>query len=147
MVKARARYTIRILICLVATTHAFGDWEEAAPLSTGPRSGHGVAAVGRKIYVFGGLDDTGILSSVLEYDPASDSWERKADMPFARGAMGSAVLGGKIYVVGGLSAGVIDAVHAYDPATDSWRQRASLPIPSFWLGCAAVRGKLYAIGP
>ena len=147
MVSTQARYALRILICLAATGQAVAAWEEASPLPMGPRSEFGVTALRGKIYVFGGRNSDGVALSVVQYDPARDSWERKADMPFQSQGMGVAALDGNIYLVGGLGgAGVVDTVYAYDPAADSWRQRASLSSPRFWLGCAAVGGKLYAIG-
>ena len=102
------------------------------------------AAVGGKIYIFGGSGWDGTLSTVLEYDPARDSWATKAAMPTPHTRMGVAVLDGQVYLVGGNDGD--GAVYAYDPAVDSWQEKASLPGPRFWLGCGVIRSKLCAIG-
>ena len=36
-----------------------------------------------------------------EYDPATDTWVRKADMPTARYGLSTCVVNGKIYAIGG----------------------------------------------
>jgi hypothetical protein len=54
------------------------------------------------------------------------TWTQKADMPTARFIPGSAVVDGKIYVIGGapVSMGATAVVEEYDPATDTWTTRA-----------------------
>ncbi|MEO2003475.1 MAG: kelch repeat-containing protein, partial [Candidatus Poribacteria bacterium] len=143
MVRTLVRNTLRVVVCLAATTHVLAAWEELEPLPTGPRSSLGVATVDGKIYVFGGIADIGDPNTLHEYDPEDDAWRRKADMLATAFAGGVAALGGKIYAVG-IKDGV--AVHAYDPATDTWRRRADLPSPRFGLECVTAGGKLYAIG-
>ena len=75
-------------------------------------------------------------------------WMRKAPMLMIRGEVAVAALGGKIYVVGGSTAGryALTANEAYDPATESWLERAPLPQALSHLGLVAVGGALYAIG-
>jgi hypothetical protein len=83
------------------------------------------------------------------YDPRTDQWSTGANMPTAYGASGSAVLGDKLYAVGGCYALSCDGttdVQVYDPATDSWHQAASYPEPITWPSCGAIAGKLYCAG-
>jgi hypothetical protein len=49
------------------------------------------------------------------YDPVTDAWTRKADMPEAKENAGSVTVDGKIYCIGGNSA----ATYMYDPANDA----------------------------
>lgn len=64
-----------------------------------------------------------------------------------RSEVAGAVVGDRIYVVGGLTAtGVTDAVEEYDPTADRWSMRAHLPAPVHHPAAAAVNGKLYVIG-
>jgi hypothetical protein len=64
------------------------------------------------------------------YDPATDSWTSKAPVPAtAFGGYASAVLDGKIYVIGGLSAFI------YNAETDKWSEGS--PPPSSQGGGAA----------
>ncbi|UQN09755.1 NPCBM/NEW2 domain-containing protein [Deinococcus sp. QL22] len=69
---------------------------------------------------------------VLDLTGAASSWTVSAPLPNPRHHMGSTVLGGKIYAVGGQhghdQASVTQAsLHAYDPATNTWTALQSLP--------------------
>ena len=76
------------------------------------------------------------------------TWTQKADMPTARFVTGSAVVDGKIYVIGGapVSQGITAAVEEYDPAADTWTKLADMPTARQSLSVAAVNGIIYAIG-
>jgi N-acetylneuraminic acid mutarotase len=58
------------------------------------------------------------------------------------------VLGGKVYVPGGIDADRkgSDLMEVYDPDTDTWSTAAALPLKMHHLGAAAVDGKLYVLG-
>jgi N-acetylneuraminic acid mutarotase len=86
-----------------------------------------------------------ILSSIsLAQEPIT----AKAPMPTARFSMGSAVVDGKIYVIGGYQTEgtPISVVEVYDPFTDSWDTKTPMPTARGTLGCAVADGKIYAIG-
>ncbi len=66
------------------------------------------------IYVIGGQSSDGdALSTVEVYDPASDRWTTKRNMPTARLALTSAAASGKIYAIGGIRG--LTTVEEYDP--------------------------------
>ena len=44
-----------------------------------------------------------MLSTVEEYDPNTDKWTQKADMPNPRSGMAAAEFRNKIYLIGGVS--------------------------------------------
>ena len=73
-------------------------------------------------------------------------WSTRAPMPTPRVYFGTAVVGGRIYAIGGYSGSTLATVEAYDPATDQWTSRASMPTPRAHFVVAAVGGKIYAIG-
>ena len=74
-------------------------------------------------------------------------WERRSRAGVVRSEVAAAVLGDRIYVVGGLTAaGPTDAVEEYHPATDQWRPVAPLPVRVHHPAAAAWNGKLYVIG-
>jgi hypothetical protein len=82
------------------------------------------------------------------YDPASGTWSTGADNPQPRSGAGVAVLGGKIYLVGGCignDCGKTD-VQVYDPAANSWSSGAAYPEKVAWLGCGGIDDKLYCAG-
>jgi RNA polymerase sigma factor (sigma-70 family) len=125
-------------------------WTKKADMST-DRAAFAAAAVNGKIYAIGG--NTGkwlvgpYLSTVEEYDPVTDIWTKKADMPIERFELAASALNGKIYVVGGGSEGRSQStVWEYDPITDTWREVADMPTRRASLSSAVVDGKIYAIG-
>jgi N-acetylneuraminic acid mutarotase len=112
------------------------------------------AVVNGKIYAMGG-DLHGLpglqnpLSIVHEYDPATDTWTRKADMPTARWGLSAAVVDEKIYVLGGYTVfggAALTVLEIYDPATDTWETKAAMPTPRGWFTTSVVDGKIFAIG-
>jgi N-acetylneuraminic acid mutarotase len=137
-----------------------------------PRAGHhlATAAYKGKLYVFGGGaqlrpgGDTWVpVNSAWEYDLDKDSWRALAPMPTRRGAAVAAVVGDKIYVIGGagyhpnekridfgLSANVphraLTTNEVYDPATDKWETRSPMPTARNHASIGVANGKIYVIG-
>ncbi|MCX5789514.1 MAG: hypothetical protein NTX64_13570 [Elusimicrobia bacterium] len=99
-------------------------WLPRSPLLT-PRGEAAAAAIGGKVYVAGGVGhDAGgnhVELSVLEvYDPARDSWKRRANMPEPASRLQAVAVDGKLELIG--------RVHLlYDPATDSWTRLPAIP--------------------
>ncbi|MDQ1318536.1 MAG: kelch-like protein 18, partial [Candidatus Poribacteria bacterium] len=76
-------------------------------------------------------------------------WKQKGDMPIPRTGTCSAVINGKIYVIGGsiIAAGVpVSIVEEYDPIKDTWTRKADMPTPRFLATAAVVEDKIYVIG-
>ena len=69
-------------------------------------------------------------------------------MPTARTEVAGAVLGEKIYVIGGYdeSGKTTGIVEVYDPHTDMWSRISSLPVPEDHAAAAAYGGKLFVVG-
>jgi N-acetylneuraminic acid mutarotase len=70
------------------------------------REGNSTSVVDGIIYVVGGT--TGVpnvgTTRVDAYDPVTDTWTQKADMPTGRHTLASSALDGKVYVIGGATA-------------------------------------------
>jgi N-acetylneuraminic acid mutarotase len=79
---------------------ALNRWRKRTPMPT-RRSGIAAAALGGKIYVFGGEANWRTLNLTEIYGPGSDAWSKEAVMPTARHGFGVAILGQEIYVVSG----------------------------------------------
>jgi N-acetylneuraminic acid mutarotase len=79
-----------------------------------------------RLYLLGGLDaGTG---KVQIFDPRTNSWRLGADAPFAAGACSSAVIGGEIFLAGGIvGTTTTTAVARYDPKRDAWTTVAPMP--------------------
>ena len=91
---------------------------------------------------------SGVVSAQAGEESLEGMWTLKTDMPTARFLAGSAVVDGKIYVVGGapVSMGKTNVVEEYDPATDTWTRCADMPTSRQGVRAAAVDGIVYAIG-
>jgi len=130
---------------------ATNTWTTKANMPT-PRQNLSVTAASNgKVYAIGGEihhDPASAFNTVEEYDPATNTWTTKANMPTPRGWFGSAYSNGKIYAIGGMnSTGSLSTVEAYDPATNTWTTCASMPTARWPVGVAATsNGKIYAIG-
>ena len=113
----------------------------------------GVAAVGTKIFQFGGRSNSGASSLVYEYDTVIDAWTALPDMTMPRTLIqaGAAVANNHIFLFGGVgdyrdppSSNVWD----YDLDQRTWTLRAWLPNHELPYAFAlAVRdGLIYLIG-
>ncbi|WP_329037574.1 carboxypeptidase regulatory-like domain-containing protein [Streptomyces sp. NBC_00178] len=122
-------------------------WKELAPAPEARRGTvHGF--IDGKWYVAGGKNDSGAnVREVAVYDPATDTWSSRAAAPAAYSLSGSAVLDGRLYMIGGCadSCGVTRA-QAYDVASDSWRTLAPYPLPIAYLACGGVDGHVVCAG-
>merc|ERR1712194_237636 len=97
-------------------------------------------------YAVGGHDGSSALESVEAYDPQLGAWALVASMSGRRHYHASVVLGGKIYVMGGIGEGLLDTVEVYDPQADSWQRMASMPCGVYDHAAAAMGGKIYVTG-
>ena len=140
-----------IVLTWTGSTKA-ATWTQKADMPTA-RWGHSAAVVNGKIYVVGGvMSETAFLNgkpiaAVEEYDPVTDTWTRKADMPEPRGYLYGShpVVDGKIYIIGG-GKNVVSRVDVYDPATDTWSRAADMPTARMLYARVAWNGKIYTFG-
>jgi N-acetylneuraminic acid mutarotase len=100
-----------------------GTWSALAPMPE-PRFSHRMLAVEGRLYVVGGRGG----SSVLIYDPATDSWSSGAEMPAPRDHLAAVAVGDEIWAIGGRIEGEVqDRVDIYDIEADAWRAGPALP--------------------
>ncbi len=81
------------------------------------------------------------------YIHAQDGWTKKKDLP--KGGGSACVVDGKIYVLGGTTAGGLNDLAynlVYDPSIDSWEEKEPMPTARGFLTTAVVDGIIYAIG-
>lgn len=141
------------------------QWTRKADMPTA-RSYFSTSVVDGKIFAIGGeaqmeKDEFGdrALSKVEMYDPETDTWERRADMPTPRSAASTSVVDGKIYAIGGEQTKkikrytghvnkikVLPTVEMYDPLTDTWTRKTDMPTPRSYLSTSVMDGKIYAMG-
>jgi N-acetylneuraminic acid mutarotase len=99
--------------------------------------GAGAAAIlDRKIYFFGGMEQTRTVDMgtawVLDLANQGAGWRRLPDMPNPRNHLTGIAYGGKVYAIGGHyqqehAAVTQREVDRYDPATNTWTRVADTP--------------------
>ncbi|MCP4726011.1 MAG: hypothetical protein GY863_13295 [bacterium] len=126
-------------------------WDLLAPIPT-PRQhiNYSAAAVGNKIYVFGGIERKGdqylgTINKLEVFDILTGKWEEKAPMPVLRQCIPVAAFNNKIYLIGGLGADYSDHndVFMYDPAADKYTKLANLPVKRMMNGVAVIDDKIF----
>jgi N-acetylneuraminic acid mutarotase len=142
-------------------------WIRRADMPT-PRNALSTAVVDGKVYAIGGwgydrpeggwdsIDQnlTGQdFSTVEAYDPKTDTWATRADMPTPRSHMTVSALGGKIYAIGGgarivagRSGEYRSLLEVYDTATNRWARAADPPTPRSVPSSSVVDGRIYVMG-
>ena len=85
--------------------------------------------------------------------PSPAGWSRAPDLPIRVQEIYPAVMGGRIYVTGGLSPDMVpeqlnisDRVFSWAPGEASWREEPRLPLPIHHPYGLEREGKLFAIG-
>jgi hypothetical protein len=140
-----------------AYNFATNTWTTRARLHVALTSTNGVGVIGGKLYMSGGFFTTadgltGYHPGLNVYDPARNTWTKKADMPrrFAQGITG--VNGGKLYVlVGscnncGTHERISSRLYRYDPVTNTWAFRSRGPHAHASGAGAFINGKFYVAG-
>jgi N-acetylneuraminic acid mutarotase len=122
----------------------------SAPYSATGASG---AFIGDEFYAEGGISmsadyEFSMESTTQIYDPATDTWSKGAQNPHPTSGGGTAVLGGKLYIVGGgtLDTSAFNTVSVYDPATDKWSTTTPYPERIADESCGTIGDKIYCAG-
>jgi N-acetylneuraminic acid mutarotase len=129
-------------------------WAEVASMPM--ESGEVLGAVSQdKFYVFAGLAP-GFQPRrlVLEFDPVSNKWAGKQQMPYAAHHVAVASLDDEIYLCGGFTPPrssppafvPVSEAWAYKPASDTWRKCAPMPKALGAAAATAFGGKIYVAG-
>jgi N-acetylneuraminic acid mutarotase len=141
----------------LTTLFAFtGDgWTRLAAMPE-QRAAGGAAIVNGKLYVVGGTTSSTIgtqhglhlAKTMLVYDIATDRWTTRRG-PTPREHVGVAALGGKIYVVGGRTAGFdtnMRLVEVFDPRTGRWSRLPRVPGRRGGTGAAGIGRWIVSVG-
>lgn len=128
-----------------ATKH----WTELAHMD-GPRWGHAAEVIGDKLYVAGGMygREDQLVREMQIYDFKRRRWTEGPPIPTTRHHVASAVIDGRMYVIGGRRPGnyALDVVERYDPVSRKWGRAAPLPQGAGGPAAVSVGGKLIVIG-
>ena len=113
---------------------------------------NGTGVINGKIYVSGGVSSyKNYRADLYMYDPATNIWTRKADMPTMGFRGVSGVINNQLYVVTGCDQEDCDefvqsALYRYDPATDQWTTLTAPPGFHGWAMGGVIGGKFYVTG-
>jgi N-acetylneuraminic acid mutarotase len=131
---------------------ATDTWIFKASMPTS-RSDFGIAVYENKIYCIGGYikgnPPTGVNAAAVNeaYDPTTNTWTTRAQMPTARLNLRANVVNGKIYLIGGIpmpdTCRTLNEV--YDPASDTWATKAPIPTGVDSYASAVVGSKIFLI--
>ncbi|MEQ1530612.1 MAG: kelch repeat-containing protein [Methylococcales bacterium] len=107
-----------------------------------------------KFYVVGsftGYSAKGIVNSIQEYDPDTNSWTAKAVMPSTHYAATAVNYNDEIYAFGGFNviknkSTFYRAVDAYKPLTNTWRKVGQMPQLREAPAVAVMGNKAFVIG-
>jgi len=132
-----------------------GRWEDVTPLPE-IRSSHDAVVLGDKLYIAGGWQLAGGTNKpvwpdhalVLDLNHPNAGW-KKIPQPFQRRALALAVIGTRVYCIGGMDSDnkTTTAVEVYDTTTGQWSKGPDLPGGQFkGFACSAIAqdGRIYA---
>ena len=138
------------------------SWTVKAPLPVPLDAANGAGVINGKIYISGGCRfpdfcvSVGYSSALYMYDPVTNAWTRKSDMPYGGYGGVTGVIGGKLYVlttcIATLEPAFLDCdqirsdntgsqLARYDPATNQWTKLRQAE-GTYHMG-AFVGGKFY----
>lgn len=125
---------------------ATNAWQAIGQMGT-PRGASGVAAIGTRIYVAGGLRGGGGSSNAFEvFDTGNRQWTVLPNMPTLRDHLTAQAVGGKFYALTGRASIPVDNTEEYDPTTAMWRQRAPIPVARGGIGSGVIDGRIVVFG-
>jgi N-acetylneuraminic acid mutarotase len=129
-----------------------GRWRALPPMPYGLAAG-GAAFLGGKLYLVGGVagapDRSVLVRRALVLDPAHPDRWRFAPAPTPREHLAVTVAAGRIYALGGRTAGYdtnLALVESWRPGDRAWRAEPPLPEPRGGTGAAVVGAKIISVG-
>jgi len=140
----------RILSSVAEYDSSTAAWTNKASL---PQSVALAAAAANEsaIYLVGGRSKGAILADIVVYDPTADSWSQMEPMTIARWSHMAAIVGQKLYVMGGIKGKgstrrTLDSVEILDLETGTWTAGESLPGAVHSSAVAVSDGKIFVLG-
>lgn len=141
----------------IADNGSLSSWTPTTELPT-PTRWHACALdlASESIYVLGGDLGTTAKTVVLRASITSSgvgAWETQPALPSGRRGLGAAVIGGRLYALGGeqadgfeLRATVFVAPIGLDGSLGAWTATTSLPMPDYMFGTAVAGDTVYLTG-
>jgi N-acetylneuraminic acid mutarotase len=145
--------TTGALTTVQAYNASTNSWKLRAPLPLPLYRSNGTGVIDGKIYVSGGRmsGDKKYVNALFVYDPATNTWTRKHDMPEASWGGVTGVINRKLYVLTCEEAEDCSefshlTLYRYDPGTDQWTFLSVTPVQLGLPMGGVIGGKLYVTG-
>jgi N-acetylneuraminic acid mutarotase len=127
------------------------EWEQVADCPLVMESGSAVAMPDGKVYVFGGMVSMVLISDLLIYDVATDTWSTGTALPQKTLMWGAvAISDDVIMLAGGLDGAYLTNVTAkcffYNTENSTFCAAPDLPDTRFWGGMTVSGSNVYYIG-
>lgn len=127
--------TLNLLLLISAAFAQTGTWTAKTSMSIG-RSTHTGFSLNGKGYVCAGMSSSNTdLKDLWQYDPGSNSWSQKADLPGdARRELSSFTIDSFAYVGHGRNVNTTEiffSFYRYNPRTNAWSSIADCPVQRF----------------
>ena len=125
-------------------------WIELAPMETA-RSEHPAVVHDDQIVVLGGLVEaglgrTGVTPTVEAYKPETDTWRELPALPQARHHGMAAVVGDRLFFIGGYTPDGLPSAAVWELVDDVWRDGPPLPAHVAAGAAVSVDEHIYVVG-
>ncbi|XP_007236437.2 kelch-like protein 24a [Astyanax mexicanus] len=117
-------------------------WTEVAPLKEAVSSPAVASCAGRMFVIGGEPDENSCTDKVQCYDPETDSWLLRANVPISKRNIAAVSLNNLVYVCGGLT----KSIYCYDPAQDFWMPVVNTFSRQECCGMSVCNGKIFILG-
>lgn len=123
-------------------------WDTRASMLTA-RHGHKCIEFNKKIYCFGGDNDSGILNKVEYYDIIKNKWFILPDMIVSKSNFGCAKLGYYVYIIGGTTNEnyVVDTIESFNLLTNECKEYGiNMTSARCKMAVECINNEIYTIG-
>ncbi len=122
------------------------EWNAKAAMTPG-RWNTASGVINNKIYIAGGEDLVREDYVLEEYDPLTDQWTTKANIPVQRRMAYGTAVDSLFYLVAGYSqTTTVSRLDVYNPDSNTWTTKSSLPMSLVDMAVIGINNKLYVFG-
>jgi N-acetylneuraminic acid mutarotase len=124
-----------------------GRWRDL-PRPPYERAAAGAVIAARNLYVVGGVGPVGLARNMLVFDVARRRWGVLPG-PTPREHLAVTAAGGRVYALGGRTAGFdtnVSTFEVYEPSRRRWRRLPPVPSPRGGTGAAGTAGMIVSAG-
>ncbi|MCZ7586354.1 MAG: hypothetical protein M5R36_25190 [Deltaproteobacteria bacterium] len=145
----RLKFVLVTCVVMGIVTAAFAGWEELESLPDA-RYGGVLVSDGTYLYYFGGSKDffNDARDDVYRYNPATDTWDTRADMPQGVIYPSGGIVGNSVYLSGGYYYPYTHTndTQIFDISGNTWSAGYDFPFVGYGAGAAVIGNDIYHLG-